>query len=267
MPPRQTDHEDGLKRCKACGQLKSLSEFDFEPRVRDKCTARCSVCIRQYQREWAADHPETVQASREKHRQVHAESDRASRRAAAARTAENRKDERRIAAEARRAARIAGLLLVPVKREPRYIHGDDRLCSSCRKRKPAADFGLQPSYHDGVRPCCRECEARRARDWRTKMGASARLEVHRRNGLKYHYNLSVEEFEALVASQDDRCAVCREAFTNEIRSRGVDHCHATNKIRGILCVKCNSGLGQFRDNEEYLMAATNYLRKHRANGS
>jgi hypothetical protein len=40
----------------------------------------------------------------------------------------------------------------------------------------------------------------------------------------------------------------------------VDHCHNTGKIRGILCTKCNTGLGSFKDNIELLMNAIKYLK-------
>lgn len=40
-----------------------------------------------------------------------------------------------------------------------------------------------------------------------------------------------------------------------------DHDHKTNLDRGILCRRCNLGLGQFRDNLEFLRAAIRYLER------
>ena len=52
------------------------------------------------------------------------------------------------------------------------------------------------------------------------------------------------------------CEICGDA-----KNLNVDHCHATKKIRGILCTKCNTGLGFFRDSLERLNAAIKYLTK------
>ena len=59
--------------------------------------------------------------------------------------------------------------------------------------------------------------------------------------------------------QDNKCALCKTPFSDKIKPN-VDHCHSTEKIRGILCNKCNSGLGFLGDNIESLERAINYLR-------
>lgn len=64
--------------------------------------------------------------------------------------------------------------------------------------------------------------------------------------------------------QNYRCAICDKIP----QSYGyhtklvLDHCHEKNKIRSLLCDKCNKGLGHFQDNIEILKSAIKYLRKH-----
>jgi hypothetical protein len=76
------------------------------------------------------------------------------------------------------------------------------------------------------------------------------------------YYLSQEDYESLLDYQDNGCAICKSKTTKTSKTQKlhVDHCHATGKIRGLLCSKCNSGLGYFEDNPDFLMRAIDYLK-------
>jgi hypothetical protein len=54
--------------------------------------------------------------------------------------------------------------------------------------------------------------------------------------------LTPQEHAELLAQQDGRCAICRQAAKLDL-----DHCHATGRTRGLLCRRCNLGLGHFED--------------------
>ena len=54
--------------------------------------------------------------------------------------------------------------------------------------------------------------------------------------------------------------VCEICGKKDYRSLCVDHCHKTNKLRGVLCSTCNAGVGQFFDNPDLLIKASEYLR-------
>ncbi len=60
-------------------------------------------------------------------------------------------------------------------------------------------------------------------------------------------------------SQGNTCAVCVQVG---VERRHVDHDHRTGEVRGILCVNCNGGLGQFRDDPAVLRRAADYLDRH-----
>jgi hypothetical protein len=85
--------------------------------------------------------------------------------------------------------------------------------------------------------------------------------------LKYHlksdHGITIEEFEQMVINQEGRCAICHQ-FPPKINSRNidrlfVDHDHNTGRIRGLLCSRCNTGLGLFKDSSELLIVAADYL--------
>lgn len=83
------------------------------------------------------------------------------------------------------------------------------------------------------------------------------------NRLKSVYGISLEAFNKKILEQNSKCAICGSAFGDKLkRSLHVDHCHKTNKVRGLLCSNCNLGLGSFRDSIELLEIAISYLRKH-----
>lgn len=84
----------------------------------------------------------------------------------------------------------------------------------------------------------------------------------RANRLKREYGITQQDYDEILRAQGGRCAICRQEPT---RPYGlvVDHCHATNVVRALLCDKCNTGLGAFRDDPSLLAKAMWYLTAHR----
>lgn len=238
----------GFKACKTCKAAKPLGDFHFEPRTRSQTTARCRDCIREAHRAWAAAHPDRVKAARKKHADKHPE------RILAAR----KFSERRIALERREARLAAGKPLLESR-----ITEDGRRCSGCRRRFPLADFSPDAGHYDGLSPYCRPCAARAGRRRLQSLDPEQR-EERRRHSRKYDverlYGVPFDQILGIQKRQDNLCKICKEPVDVEgKRSGGVDHCHATNRIRGILCIKCNAGIGQFRDRPDLLRAAATYL--------
>ena len=77
------------------------------------------------------------------------------------------------------------------------------------------------------------------------------------------YGITSDEFYSLMVKQQDSCATCFTPFNWSDRETKphIDHCHATKKVRGILCKKCNSVLGMVKDNPDTLKNLAEYLRK------
>ena len=81
------------------------------------------------------------------------------------------------------------------------------------------------------------------------------------SNLKHFYNMSKEEYDFLLNKQNDKCAICKKKCRIRLRL-GVDHCHETDTIRGLLCLKCNTALGMLEDNIDLFKNAIDYLKEH-----
>lgn len=73
------------------------------------------------------------------------------------------------------------------------------------------------------------------------------------------YGLSEREYQTLIDVRGWRCWICDGA------PKAIDHDHITGKVRGLLCLSCNTGLGQFRDSTALLGSAIRYLQRGAAN--
>lgn len=81
------------------------------------------------------------------------------------------------------------------------------------------------------------------------------------NHLKNAYGLTRTQYEKMFSDQGRKCAVCKtDNPKNTFNPWHVDHCHRTGKVRGILCNRCNTGLGFFADDIELLKLAIEYLK-------
>ena len=79
--------------------------------------------------------------------------------------------------------------------------------------------------------------------------------------LKGTYGITAKQFYILLEAQDGKCAICRMQFSRWGRNiPNIDHDHITGRVRGLLCRKCNTGLGFFKDNPDFLKMAAHYLR-------
>ncbi len=73
-----------------------------------------------------------------------------------------------------------------------------------------------------------------------------------------HTLFTAQDFKNLSKKQKGRCAICRKKPKKTLH---IDHCHKKKNIRGLLCHRCNVGLGYFLDNKKNLINAIKYLCK------
>jgi Recombination endonuclease VII len=75
------------------------------------------------------------------------------------------------------------------------------------------------------------------------------------------YGIGVKEYLTILKDQRNRCAICNYELCKNARRGSLDHCHALDHVRGILCTNCNLGLGQFKDDGQIIKKASAYLEK------
>ncbi len=143
-------------------------------------------------------------------------------------------------------------------------------CSRCKWEMPFRDFNIDQSTKSGLSCYCRECARKRKKEYCDKNGdkviqynkkyrASPRgRQKDRDNALKYTYGITREQHKQKYINQNGCCALCRGSVPYDKIT--TDHNHDTGKVRGLLCPRCNTGLGQFRDDEKLLSLAINYIR-------
>lgn len=82
----------------------------------------------------------------------------------------------------------------------------------------------------------------------------------RKHHLKHEFGLTLEAYDAMLAAQGGVCAICCKPESHRsTKNLAVDHCHATGKIRGLLCYRCNTLIGYAKDSASTLRAAVIYL--------
>lgn len=74
------------------------------------------------------------------------------------------------------------------------------------------------------------------------------------------YGLTVEQYDALLASQGGVCAICQRPPDDFKHRLAVDHQHSSGIVRGILCTHCNQAIGSLMDRPDLCIAAAEYLR-------
>jgi hypothetical protein len=86
--------------------------------------------------------------------------------------------------------------------------------------------------------------------------------IDKRAHLKNRHGITSEYYDKMLSNQNGCCEICGKPHTDYKRSFHVDHNHLTGNVRGLLCVRCNAGIGLFQDNTDSLERAKLYLIKY-----
>lgn len=155
--------------------------------------------------------------------------------------------------------------MMPATCHPDRKHKGNGLCNPCWQRKWRAEHPGQTwqernpdvakAYGQAWYQANRVKIADRRRAYRAENRYVAR---DRRIYLRYTYDLSPDDFRDMLVGQAGRCLICDHVMQPG-RDTHIDHDHRTGKVRGLLCERCNKGIGHFKDEPSRLRAAARYL--------
>ena len=123
------------------------------------------------------------------------------------------------------------------------------------KRTPAT---CHPDRENHSRGLCNSCARAKAYKYKKEQVSETQIkkDTQRKDyNLSIKYNIGIDDYNLILEVQDYKCMICKQ-----IKKLSVDHNHKTGQIRGLLCHNCNVGLGNFKDNCDYLKTAIEYLK-------
>ncbi len=150
----------------------------------------------------------------------------------------------------------------------------DKTCAHCKETKSVEQFTTNKQQKSGLCSYCKSCiRILRKTKWHLspetieKGKATAREKYRTKEGrrrgrnasYKSRYGFSLDAYEKMFNAQEGKCAMCRKPSD---RFLVVDHDHVTDKVRALLCPRCNSFLGYIETDNLIIKQARSYLRKY-----
>ena len=138
--------------------------------------------------------------------------------------------------------------------------------------KTLSQFWKRKCYKDGYSPKCKDCSPKEKESkikWRTNNPTASTIwarnnpnkvkEQALKSRLKRLYNMTLEEYNTLLISQNYSCKICGKSSEEENKALSVDHCHINGKVRGLLCDRCNKFIGAMNDDAALINRCVKYL--------
>jgi hypothetical protein len=129
-----------------------------------------------------------------------------------------------------------------------------KICNVCKNLFALNEFHKDCSSKDGFRSTCKLCANKRAQE-----NHSANPSRAKDYNLRRYYGIALADYLEMLEAQNGRCKICGTDTPGGKGTFHVDHCHDSEKVRGLLCHSCNVGLGHFKDSKTLLLKATLYL--------
>lgn len=136
-------------------------------------------------------------------------------------------------------------------------------CSVCKEEKSLSEFPVRKTHRPG-KPVsqCTKCRVAYNKAYRAQNKEKV-LEIERKSKLKMTYGITPKQYDAMLIKQNSKCAICAAKKPGgRTKMFFIDHCHNNGNIRGLLCMRCNTGLGLFLDNPKFLLSAVSYLKEN-----
>jgi hypothetical protein len=144
---------------------------------------------------------------------------------------------------------------------------DQKRCTKCKKDKLQDAFYRSSNSSDGRHSWCKQCLDTAKNAVKTRDPRRYRA-MQRASWYRNRLNLEQDGYDAMLQEQQGVCKVCKCPETTKNKDGltlplSVDHDHTTGKVRGLLCRKCNIGIGSFGDSPDLLIRAAEYLSANR----
>ena len=136
-------------------------------------------------------------------------------------------------------------------------------CAVCKAEKALSEFPIRKTHRPG-KPVsqCTACRVAYNKSYR-EQNRDRVLEIERKSRLKNTYGITPEQYNDLLLRQNGRCAICAAKKPGgRTKMFFIDHCHTSGQVRGLLCMRCNTGLGLFLDSQKFLLNAISYLKEY-----
>jgi hypothetical protein len=150
------------------------------------------------------------------------------------------------------------------------VQGPFKLCTKCKKSRRPSSFHRQSTGPTGTvywRSICKKCADVQSKVWRKNNPEKYKAAIKRSNEkvrdaihLKQRFGITVDQFAVLFATCDGLCTICKFPESRKNRRLSLDHDHATGRLRGFVCSRCNIIMGCVNDDPELLERAAHYLR-------